>query len=174
MTRIATASRPASKTAPKPGARRSPGPDAMVVLREDHKRVGALFKQYERTKDDLSSAEKSALAGEICRELTVHATLEEEILYPAARAALAEDGEELLDEAEVEHAIAKEMITWIEAASPDDPLYDAKVTVLGEYVRHHVEEEHDETFPRCRKSSMDLKAVGAAIVARKAELIADA
>lgn len=158
------------RTGAKPAPRRAAGPDAIVMLREDHKRVDALFKQYEKEKDDLSPDAKSALAQEICAELTVHAMLEEEIFYPAARAALAEAGDELLDEAEVEHATAKDLIEWIEQASPEEPLYDAKVTVLGEYIKHHVEEEHDEMFPKCRKSSMDLKAIGAAMAERKAEL----
>ena len=77
----------------------------------------------------------------------------------------------MLDEAEVEHASAKDLIAQIESMSPDDALYDAKVTVLGEYIDHHVEEEESEMFPKCRKSSMDLVALGKAIDARKAELM---
>lgn len=152
----------------------STGPDAIVMLREDHKRVDALFKQYEKSKDEMSDGEKEDLAKEICAELTVHAMLEEEIFYPAARAALDVDGDELLDEAEVEHATAKDLIEWIESATPAEPLYDAKVKVLGEYIKHHVEEEHDEMFPKCRKSSMDLKAIGAQMQARKHELVGEA
>jgi hemerythrin superfamily protein len=99
----------------------------------------------------------------------VHATTEEEIFYPAAREAV--DDDDLLDEAEVEHASAKDLIAQIEAGSPSDPLYDAKVKVLGEYVRHHVKEEEGELFPKVKKAKVDLAELGLAIVARKEELL---
>ena len=118
-----------------------------------------------------TASEREALATEICRWLTVHATIEEELFYPAAREA--EVDADLLDEAEVEHASAKELIAQIEAMSPDDDLYDAKVTVLGEYIDHHVKEEEGELFPKCRKSDMDLEGLGEALAARKQELTAE-
>jgi hypothetical protein len=171
----ATAVRKTDAKSPKsPKSAAASGPDAIVMLREDHKRVDTLFKQYEESKDTMSDAEKESLAKEICAELTVHAMLEEELFYPAARAALAEEGEELLDEAEVEHQTAKDLIEWIESAAAVEPLYDAKVKVLAEYIKHHVEEEHDEMFPKCRESSMDLKALGAQMQERKAELVGKA
>lgn len=102
--------------------------------------------------------------------LTVHATIEEEIFYPAAYEAL--DDDDLLDEAEVEHASAKALIAEIEASQVGEPLFDAKVTVLGEYIDHHVQEEEKELFPECRASGMDLKALGEQLAARKAELMA--
>ena len=101
----------------------------------------------------------------------MHATIEEELFYPAAREA--EVDADLLDEAEVEHASAKELIAQIEAMSPDEDLYDAKVTVLGEYIDHHVKEEEGELFPKCRKSDMDLEGLGEALAARKQELTAE-
>jgi hemerythrin superfamily protein len=104
--------------------------------------------------------------------LTVHATIEEEIFYPAARAA--EVDADLLDEADVEHASAKDLISQIESMSPDDDLYDAKVSVLGEYIDHHVQEEEGEMFPKCRKSEMDLAALAEALAERKSELMAEA
>jgi hemerythrin superfamily protein len=105
--------------------------------------------------------------------LTAHATAEEELFYPRAREVLGDD-EDLVDEADVEHASAKELIAQIEAGSPDDPLYDAKVKVLGEYIDHHVKEEEGEMFPKIRKSDLDLDAIGEEIAARKAELTGQA
>ena len=146
--------------------------DAVKLLTADHKEVKALFNQYKKLVDgDAAAEERQALAEQICNMLTMHATIEEEIFYPAAREALDED--DLLDEAEVEHASAKDLIAQIEAMDADDDLYDAKVTVLGEYIDHHVKEEEEEMFPKCRKSEMDLALLGEELDARKAELTAD-
>lgn len=143
--------------------------DAIKLLKNDHKEVEAMFKKYPKLKDD---AEKQALADEICLVLTVHAQIEEEIYYPAARAAL--EDEDLLDEAEVEHASAKQLIAEIKAMKAGDRLFDAKVTVLGEYINHHVEEEEGEMFPETEDTELDLKAIGAQLAERKAELMAKA
>jgi len=116
--------------------------DAIVLLTDDHKTVQKLFKDYEKlTKNDADDDEKAALATQICMELTIHAQIEEEIFYPAVREAIEET--DLLDEAEVEHAGAKDLIAQIGAMTPGEELYDAKVTVLGEYVNHHIKEEQD-------------------------------
>jgi len=139
--------------------------DAIALLKADHREVKAMFHKFEKTEED---AEKQALAEKICSALKVHAQIEEEIFYPAAYEALEED--DLLDEAEVEHASAKDLIAQIEASSPSEPLYDAKVKVLGEYVDHHVQEEENEIFPECKDSDMDLKALGEQLRARKEEL----
>ncbi len=144
---------------------RSAGPDAIRLLKADHATVKKLFKQFEKTDDE---AVKQELAATICNELTVHTTIEEEIFYPAAREAI--DDEDLLDEAKVEHASAKELIAQIEGGSPDDDLWEAKVTVLGEYINHHVKEEQDELFPQVKKSGIDLKELGQRLEARKVEL----
>ena len=143
--------------------------DAIALLKADHKEVDAMFKAYEKTDDD---ATKQELATKICVALTVHAQIEEEIFYPAAYEALDEDGDDLLDEAEVEHASCKALIAEIEAMSVGEPLFDAKVKVLGEYIKHHVEEEETELFPECREASMDLKALGEQLAMRKQELMA--
>jgi hemerythrin-like domain-containing protein len=148
----------------------TPTLDAIVMLREDHKRVSALFRAYGRERDDLSTAEKSTLVARICHELLVHATVEEEIFYPAARDALGFAGGDLIDKADVEHATARDLIRQLQDASPHASHYDAKVKVLAEYVRHHVGEEHDDMFPRCRKAGMDLRALGLAMAERRAEL----
>jgi hemerythrin superfamily protein len=144
--------------------------DAIVMLRDDHKRVSALFRAYGRDRDDLSTAEKASLVARICHELLVHATIEKEIFYPAAREALGFGGGDLLDKADVEHETVNDLIRQLLDVSPETSHYDAKVKVLAEYVRHHVGEEHDEMFPRCRKAGMDLGALGLAMAERRAEL----
>jgi len=168
------AKKPASKSpATKSAASRKASTDAIVMLTAEHKEVKDLFKQYQKLVDaDKGSEEKEALARQICMMLTVHATTEEEIFYPAARDAIEE--EDLLDEAEVEHGSAKELIAQIEAATPDEPLYDAKVKVLGEYIDHHVKEEEGELFPKAKKAKLDLVKLGELIAARKEELMPEA
>ena len=141
--------------------------DAIALLKADHREVKAMFAEFEKTEGD---KEKQNLATRICAALTVHTQIEEEIFYPAAYEAL--DDDDLLDEAEVEHASAKDLIAQIEASSPAEPLYDAKVKVLGEYVDHHVQEEEKELFPECRDSDLDLKELGVKMKARKEELTA--
>ncbi len=156
------------KTASKSTSAKSQ--DAIQLLTAEHKEVNGMFKEYQKLVDgDKSGEEKEALARQICLMLTVHATTEEEIFYPAARDAI--DDEDLLDEAEVEHASAKELIAQIESGSPSDPLYDAKVKVLGEYVQHHVKEEEEELFPKVKKAKVDLVGLGEQILVRKEELM---
>ncbi len=145
--------------------------DAIELLTADHREVKALFKEYDKlVKAEADAGEKQVVAAQICVMLTAHATAEEELFYPRAREVLGDD-EDLVDEADVEHASAKELIAQIEAGTPDDPLYDAKVKVLGEYIDHHVKEEEGEMFPKVRKSDLDLEALGEEIAARKAELM---
>jgi hemerythrin superfamily protein len=153
------------------GASKSTAPDAIDLLTADHREVKALFKEYDKlVKAEADSGEKQAIALQICVMLTAHATAEEELFYPAAREVLGED-EDLVDEADVEHASAKDLIAQIESGTPDDHHYDAKVKVLGEYIDHHVKEEEGEMFPKVRKSDLDLDALGEEIAARKAELL---
>jgi hemerythrin superfamily protein len=147
-------------------------PDALKLLTQDHKEVKALFKDYEKlVKAEADENQKQDLAEQICQMLTVHAQIEEELLYPAAYEAL-EEGD-LVDEAQVEHASAKDLIQQILGMEPSDELYDAKVTVLGEYIEHHVKEEEKEMFPKLRKTELDLKELGASMQARKSELMAE-
>ncbi|MBA2547477.1 MAG: hemerythrin domain-containing protein [Burkholderiaceae bacterium] len=144
--------------------------EAIAQLTADHARVKKMFKQYEKlAKAEAGDSEKQELATMICAELTAHATAEEEIFYPAARSALPEP--DLVDEADVEHASAKDLIAQIESSSPSDDLYDAKVKVLGEYINHHVEEEEGEMFPKVRRAKLDTVALGEKIAARKAEIM---
>jgi hemerythrin superfamily protein len=148
--------------------------DAIVLLTQDHKDVKELFKQYEKLAEGEADADsRRAVAEEICNMLTVHATVEEEVFYPAARDALGEDAD-LIDEADIEHETAKELIAQIKASSPEDDHYDARVKVLGEYIDHHVKEEEGEIFPKVRKAKLDTLGLGAAIAARKESLMASA
>ena len=160
-------------TAKKPAATAAAArKDATLLLARDHAEVNRLFKQYDKlAKAEASESDRQVLAEQICDMLTVHATIEEEIFYPAAREADIES--DLLDEAEVEHASAKELIAQIRAMTPEEDLYDAKVRVLGEYIDHHVQEEENEMFPKCRKSAMDLESLAQQLSERKAELTVD-
>ena len=145
--------------------------DAISLLTNDHAEVNELFEQYKALAEDEGSmtTEKQTLAEEICTMLTVHAAIEEEIFYPAVRDAL--DDSKLLDEAEVEHQAAKDLIEQIQDSDPSDPLYDARVNVLGEYVNHHVQEEEGELFPQVRDAELDLDSLGAEMSARQEELL---
>ena len=143
--------------------------NAISLLMKDHKNVKALFAQYEGL-SDRSFATKKKLADQICHELTVHTQVEEEIFYPAVRRPI-HDGD-LMDEAVVEHASAKELIAQILAMDPSEDLYDAKVTVLSEQIEHHVKEEKGDMFPKVRKTGVDLDALGEQMAARKEQLAA--
>ena len=143
--------------------------DAITLLKADHEAVSQLFAEFEKTR---SAANKKALVAEICTALTVHAQIEEEIFYPAVQAALKD--KLLVPEATVEQAGMKHLIAQIEGAEPDGEMYDAKVKVLSEYVKHHVKEEHTEMFPKAKASKLDLAELGAQLSARKEELLAQA
>jgi hypothetical protein len=144
--------------------------DAIALLKADHRRVEALFEQFEKARD---SNRKQALAKQICTELTVHAQIEEEIFYPGCKEAVEED---LYDEAYVEHDGAKVLIAEITASGPSDEFYDANVTVLSEMIKHHVKEEEkpgEGYFAQARKGGVDMEALGARLQARKATLLSD-
>lgn len=141
-------------------------PDAIALLKADHRTVDELFEKFENSK---RADQKAKIAQDICDELTVHATIEEKDFYPAAQEVLGEE-KDLVDEARVEHASLKWLIAQIEAESPDSELWEAKVIVLKEYVQHHVKEEEKEMFPKLKKTELDLKALGAQLAASKAEL----
>ncbi|WP_395059015.1 hemerythrin domain-containing protein [Polaromonas sp.] len=145
--------------------------DAVDLLDADHIAVKKLFTQFKKLSEARAPGdERKAIADKICKELSVHAELEEQIFYPAAREAIHDD--DLLNEAEVEHASAKDLIAQISGMDADEELFDAKVIVLGEYIDHHVEEERTEMFPKARKSDMDLKGMVADLKTLKEELLA--
>jgi hypothetical protein len=163
---------PAKKSTRTAAATGTAGPDAIKLLTTDHREVKALFQQYQALVDhEAEDDEKQALAEQICLMLKVHAQIEEEIFYPAALESIKEP--DLVDEATVEHASAKDLIAQLESADPSDELFDAKVKVLGEYIDHHVKEEEGEMFPQARRAKLDLKALGAQLEERKGELMAE-
>src|SRR5476651_2302769 len=159
---------PAKATRATKGGPASVGPDAIALLKADHKRVSALYEQYEGTR---STAKKKAIVATICKELSIHAQVEEEIFYPAVKAALKD--KEMVPEAQVEHATLKELIAQVKDKEPDGELFDAKIKVMSEYTRHHVKEEHTEMFPKARKTRLDMNELGAKLQARKDELKAN-
>ena len=143
--------------------------DAVDVLKSDHEDVKRMFEAFKSLCErDASDIEKSAMAEQICMALSVHAQVEEEIFYPAVHPVIGDDA--LMDEAVVEHAGAKDLIAQISTMKPSDPLFDTKLTVLGEAVDHHVKEEQREMFPKVRKTNIDLMALGARIQNRKSKL----
>ncbi|HEY2685232.1 MAG TPA: hemerythrin domain-containing protein [Steroidobacteraceae bacterium] len=147
---------------------KAPEQDAIALLTADHKKVKTLFGRFDKLKESGSDDEKSELVVTICNELKIHTSIEEEIFYPAVRKAI--EDSDLMDEALVEHAGAKDLIAQLEDMDTDDDLYDAKVTVLGEQIDHHVKEEEGEMFPKAKKAKVDTVALGAKMLARKTEL----
>jgi hemerythrin superfamily protein len=144
--------------------------DAIALLKADHRKVEELFEQYEKARGD---DRKQKLALEICKELTIHTILEEEIFYPACEGKVEDD---MLKEAVVEHDAAKVMISEIEAGEPSEDFYDAKVKVLQEEIEHHVEEEEQRgkgIFAQARDSDIDLDALGEQMATRKEQLMAE-
>ena len=154
-----------TKTSPTPKA--AAPKDAIELLRADHKAVSGLFADYEKTR---SAAKKKELVAEICTELTVHTQIEEEIFYPAVKAALKD--KLLVPEGTIEHGGIKDLIAQLEGTEPDGEMYDAKVKVLSEYVEHHVKEEQTDMFPKAKTTSLDLVELGARMAARKVDLLA--
>jgi hemerythrin superfamily protein len=149
-------------------ARSADAPDAITLLKSDHREVEQWFDEFEETS---SGPRKAKLARQICTALKVHTQIEEEIFYPACRdAGLKED---MMDEADIEHHAAKSLIEEIEAGGPGEDHWDARVTVLGEMIKHHVkeEEEPDGIFAKAKKAKLDLNALGGALKARKDELM---
>ncbi|RZT42493.1 hemerythrin domain-containing protein [Cupriavidus agavae] len=138
---------------------------ALSLLLDDHRALKKLFKQFQDAKDD---SQKASIAAETCHQLTVHAQIEEEIFYPSLRG-VSDKLDDMLDEANVEHAVAKELIAKIE--SGDKEMLEAHYTVLSEYVGHHVEEEENELFQAVIKAKVDLTEVAQQMEGRKAELI---
>jgi iron-sulfur cluster repair protein YtfE (RIC family) len=164
---------PSRQPAPHaPAASHDTSRDILQLLADEHREVKALFQHYHRLAQAGGKGdERMLLASQICVALTLHAQVEEEILYPAARAALAHDGE-LVDEAYVEHAGAKSLVAQLKTMTSDQPMFDAKVTVLGEYVDHHVREEENELFPKLRKTALDLQGMGTRMADRRKQLMA--
>ena len=155
-----TSTKAASKKTSKPQ-------NATALLRADHKLVAGLFSDFDKA---ASKAQKAKIVAQICKELTVHTQIEEEIFYPAFQKALRDHA--LVPEANVEHGSVKDLIAAVEGVAPGGDEYDARVRVMGEFVKHHVKEEQTEMFPKAKNSKMDLLAIGAQMAARKKVLMA--
>ena len=154
------------------GKKSGPAPDALDLLRADHDKVKSLFREFESLKgNDDEDERKAELVDEICYELTLHTMLEEEIFYPVVRAAIEDD--DMMDEADVEHAGARELISQLEVMYPGDDHFDATVTVLGEEVAHHIDKEENDMFDAVRSAGIDLEDLGEQLAARKEELDED-
>ena len=143
--------------------------DAIALLIADHREVSDMFEQFENL-SDRAKATKAKLTEKICNALIAHTTIEEEIFYPAVREAVKD--EDMVDEAVVEHASAKDLIQQLQEMNPDDDLYDAKVKVLSEQIEHHVKEEEEEMFEKAKKSGLDMVALGQEMALRKQEILA--
>lgn len=141
--------------------------DGIALLKQDHREVEELFDKFKKAK---GASQKQKLAEQICKELSIHAKIEEDIFYPACEGAVEAD---LLEEAYVEHDGAKVLIAEIEAGGPDEAFYDAKVKVLSEMIEHHVEEEEKRVegmFSQARKAGLDMKELGERMAAEKEKL----
>jgi hemerythrin superfamily protein len=149
--------------------RAAPAPGAIALLKQDHKEVAGLADLFERAR----APRRKEIAAQICRMLTIHATIEEEIFYPAVRQVADDELEAMLNEATVEHESVKQLVSEIEDMlqdSGEQAMLEARVKVLAEYVKHHVREEEREMFPLVRDTGLDLKALGARLAERKAAL----
>ena len=151
--------------------RRASHLDALSILRNDHEKVEKMFKSFHKTRTKDKQQEKAALVEEVCLELAIHAAVEEQLFYPMMAKAISAD--DLVGEAMVEHGEAKHLIGQLTAMDPGDPLYDATVLVLQEYVHHHVQEEQNKMFPKAQKAKLDLEALGESIMQRKGQLMSE-
>jgi hemerythrin-like domain-containing protein len=140
--------------------------NAIALLRADHKKVSELFEQYEKAR---SPDKKGTIVAQICTELGVHAQIEEEIFYPAVKQALKD--KELVPEALVEHGSLKSLIAQVEGVKPDGEMFDAKIKVMSEFVKHHVKEEQEEMFPKAQKTALDMDELGLQLAQRKEQLL---
>jgi hemerythrin-like domain-containing protein len=146
--------------------------NALDLLKADHQKVRNLFREFESLRGiDDEDERKSELVDEICYELTLHTMLEEEIFYPVLRSAI--DDDDMMDEADVEHAGARELISQLEVMYPGDDHFDATVVVLGEEVGHHIDKEEGEMFEAARRAGIDLAALAEQLAARRDELEED-
>ena len=146
--------------------------NAIDLLKEDHARVKKLFKAFEKAKEGDHEAIEDIITT-ACTELKVHSKIEEEIFYPAVRAQAEGESEDVLNEAEIEHEAADDLIAKLHELEADDPMYCAYFSVLAEYVRHHIREEEHDLFPRVAKMKLDLQKLGEDMRLRREELFAE-
>jgi hemerythrin-like domain-containing protein len=156
----------------KPGKPHAGPGLALELLRADHQKVRNLFLEFDSLRGlDDEDERRAELVDEICYELTLHMMVEEEIFYPVLRSAIEDD--DLMDEADVEHAGARELISQLEVMYPGDDHFNATVTVLGEEVGHHIDKEEGELFEAARRAGIDLAQLGEQLARRRAELEED-
>ena len=148
-------------------AKKAKKPDAIELLKRDHADVKKAFKDFEKAKYKDPQACKDFLAS-ICRDIEMHAKVEEEIFYPAVRGRIKDD--DLMNEAQVEHNSAKQLIAEIQRLSGDDPMLKANAQVLSEYIKHHAGEEEREMFPKVKRAKLDLEGLARQILERKEQL----
>jgi hypothetical protein len=154
-----------------PMAKTRKEPDAIDLLKQDHRRVESLFKEFEKAHESEEQSATDEIIDTACAELQIHDKLETEIFYPAVHQQAEEEQEELLDEAEVEHTTVRDLIQKIMDMGAGAEKRDAHFTVLMEYVKHHVKEEEKEMFPKIKKLDLDLKGLAARMQERKTELL---
>lgn len=142
--------------------------DAISLLRSEHRKVKALFEAYEQKKESASPAEKFEIAKKVCGDLLIHMAIEEGVFYPAVRRGM--DDEEIVNEAQVEHDGAKKLIIELGELKPDDPMFDAKITVLSEQIDHHVDEEEKSMFPKALASKIDIDALGRELLEARTDM----
>lgn len=143
-----------------------PESDALSLLKDDHRKVEGLFKEYEAAE---GKREQGNIAKQICKELSIHTQIEERIFYPAAKGEV-KDARDEVNEAVVEHSAVKRLVEELEGMSPGDEMFKAKMMVLMEFVKHHVREEEKEMFPKLTESDLDLKELGAELMQAKQRL----
>jgi len=148
----------------------NPEKDAIDLLKQDHRKVEALFKKFKAADN---SRTKLALAKEICEELDTHAKVEEKLFYPTAKRDAPESTDDV-NEGIVEHEGIKRLVKQIPTMSVSDELFESRMTVLEEYVKHHVKEEESTMFPKVVEGDVDLKVLGEKLEAEKRKLNAAA
>ncbi len=142
--------------------------DILDQLKEDHRRLKKAYRDFNKLDRDEDPAGCEALVRQVLADLELHATLEEELLYPAARDAISQP--DLVDEAEVEHASAKALIAQLKGMDGEDEKFAARFTVLCEYVLHHIKEEEGELFPQLQSARLDWEGMAREMQERRAEL----
>ena len=145
--------------------------DAIALLKEDHREAEDLFAQYDKLKEAGRDQGKFAIAKKVCAALLIHMEIEEKIFYPRVRGPVHDD--DMMNEAEVEHAGAKDLIKQLGLLKPDDPMFDAKIKVLSEQIEHHVDEEEKDMFPDVKKTGIDLEELGAELFDAKNKMRAE-
>jgi len=138
----------------------------LAALKADHKKVKALFDEYEHA----TARKQQEISHTVMHELEIHAALEEQLIYPAIREEI--EADDVMNEATEEHHLVHVLLKELKQLDSDDEAFKAKFTVLGELVKHHVKEEEGEMFPKAQKADIDWEELGAEVAQRKEQLTA--